>query len=131
MDKGFGIHATRDRTLRLLYLCLAASERGSRGPPAKLSCYSYILRLLYLGWQWKELPVEIDRRGRPEIHYTRIYYGFPGWQANGCSDAIFEGSVFPLAQDDRLDISGIHGDGTTSTWDVVSIGRPQEAQKNM
>jgi hypothetical protein len=32
-----------------------------------------ILRLLNLGCQWKELPIERDWRGRPEIHYTRIY----------------------------------------------------------
>jgi transposase len=35
--------------------------------------FNYILRLLYLGCQWKELPIERDWRGRPEIHYTRIY----------------------------------------------------------
>jgi hypothetical protein len=36
------------------------------------------------------------------------------WQAEGCFDAIFEGSVFRLGQDDRLDITVIHGDGTTT-----------------
>jgi transposase len=56
--------------------------------------FNYILRLLYLGCQWKELPIEKDRQGRPEIHYTRIYRAFRRWQADGCFDAIFEGSVF-------------------------------------
>jgi hypothetical protein len=32
------------------------------------------LRLLYSGCQWKELPLEKDRQGRPEIHYTRMVY---------------------------------------------------------
>ena len=72
------------------------------------------MRLLYLGCQWKELPIETDRQGRPEIHYTRIYRAFRRWQADGCFDAIFEGSVFRLGQDDRLDITVIHGDGTTT-----------------
>jgi len=64
--------------------------------------------------QWKDLPIEKDRQGRPEIHYTRIYRAFRRWQADGCFDAIFEGSVFKLHQDDRLDITVIHGDGTTT-----------------
>jgi transposase len=36
---------------------------GSRGPAPKLSLhaiFNYILRLLYLGCQWKELPIEKD-----------------------------------------------------------------------
>src|SRR3984893_7243891 len=57
---------------------------GSRGPAPKLtlhSVFNYILRALYLGCQWKELPIEKDQQGRPEIHYTRIYRAFRRWQA--------------------------------------------------
>src|ERR1700676_962943 len=68
--------------------------------------------MLYLGCQWKELPIEKDRQGRAEIHYTRIYRAFRRWQVDGCFDAIFAGSVFRLHQDDRLDTTVIHGDGT-------------------
>ncbi|CAE6876555.1 hypothetical protein R69746_08813 [Paraburkholderia aspalathi] len=92
-------------------------SKGRRGPAKKLSfhaIFNYILRLLYSGCQWKELPIEKDRQGRPEIHYTRIYRAFRRWQADGCFDAIFEGSVFRLRQDDRLDTTVIHGDGTTT-----------------
>ncbi len=49
---------------------------GRRGPPPKLGLFkifNYILQLLYLGCQWKELPIDKDGEGRPEIHYTRIY----------------------------------------------------------
>jgi transposase len=54
-------------------------SKGRRGPARKLSAHSifnYILRLLYLGCQWKELPIDKDRHGHPEIHYTRIYRAF-------------------------------------------------------
>src|SRR5258708_7155203 len=90
---------------------------GRRGPAPKLSSHAicnYILRLLYLGCLWKELPIGKDRQGRPEIHYTRIYRAFRRWQADGCLDAIFEGSVFRLHPDDRLDTSILHGDRTTT-----------------
>src|SRR5882762_10248766 len=92
-------------------------SRGTRGPASKLSphaIFNYILKLLYLGRQWKELPIEKDRDGRPEIHHTRIYRAFRRWEAQGCIAAIFAGSVLKLHQAELLDISIIHGDGTTT-----------------
>ena len=92
-------------------------SNGSRGPIPKLSLlkiFNYILQLLYLGCQWKELPIDKDGEGRPEIHYTRIYRVFRRWEADGCMDAIFAGSVLKLHADGRLDITVIHGDGTTT-----------------
>ena len=49
---------------------------GRRGPAPKLSLYkifNYALKILYLGCQWKELPIDKDDEGQPETHYTRIY----------------------------------------------------------
>jgi transposase len=91
--------------------------RGRRGPPFKLSLhaiFNYVLRLLYLGCQWKELPIEKGKDGRPEIHYTRIYRAFRRWIVDGCFAAIFKGSVLTLAQHDLLDTTVVHGDGTTT-----------------
>ena len=90
---------------------------GSRGPQPKLSLhaiFNYILKLLCLGCQWKELPIEKNKDGRPETHYIRIYRAFRRYEAHGCFDAIFEGSVSQLHQKEYLDISVIHGDGTTT-----------------
>ena len=89
----------------------------SRGPAPKLpmhSVFNYILQVLYLGCQWKELPIKRDRDGRPEIHYTRIYSAFRKWQADGCFDAIFADSVSTLHHAHLLDTAVIHGDGTTT-----------------
>ena len=90
---------------------------GRRGPQPNLSLhaiFNYILKLLYLGCQWRELPIEKTKTGRPEIHYTSIYRAFRRYEAQRCFDAIFEGSVLLLHQRDYLDISVIHGDGTTT-----------------
>jgi transposase len=76
--------------------------------------FNYILQSLYLGCQWKELPIEKDQEGRPEIHYTRIYGAFRRWQADGCFEAVFAGSVLKLHQANLLDTTVIHGDGTTT-----------------
>jgi DNA-binding PadR family transcriptional regulator len=75
---------------------------GSRGPASKLGfhkIFNYILQQLYLGCQWKELSIEKDGEGRPEIHYTRIYSAWRRWEADGCIDAILTGSVAQLHQD--------------------------------
>jgi transposase len=92
-------------------------SRGRRGPPPTLSLhkiFNYILQLLYMGCQWKMLPIERNAKGVPEIHYTRIYRAMRRWQANGFIDKIFAGSVRKLHQDQLLDLTVIHGDGTTT-----------------
>jgi transposase len=90
---------------------------GMRGPAPKLKphvVFNYILQFLYMGCQWKQLPIEKDAQGKPEIHYSRIYNSFRRWHADGCIDAIFTGSVLTLKQTGHLDTSVIHGDGTTT-----------------
>jgi transposase len=90
---------------------------GRRGPVPKLSLhalFNYILKLLYLGCQWKELPIAKDAEGRPEIHYTRIYATLRPWQAGSCFDIIFTVMVLNLRQTSLLDVAIIHGDGTTT-----------------
>ena len=59
---------------------------GRRGPAPKLSLhtlFNYILKLLYLGCQWKELPIGKDATGRREIDHSRIWRTFRRWVANG------------------------------------------------
>ena len=90
---------------------------GSRGPQPKLSLhaiFNYILKLLYLGCQWKELPIARDENGQPEIHYTRIYRAFRRLEFHGCFEDIFTASVSLLHEKKYLDTSVIHGDGTTT-----------------
>jgi transposase len=90
---------------------------GRRGPAPTLGLhkiFNYILQLLYMGCQWKALPIEKNDEGRPEIHYTRIYRVLRRWQADGCIDRIFAGSVHKLHQDQLLGLTVIHGDGTTT-----------------
>jgi hypothetical protein len=70
--------------------------------------------MLYLGCQWKALPIDKDPVGRPEIHPTSVYRIFRRWTADGCLDAILLGSVCKLHEDQLLDRSVIHGDGTTT-----------------
>jgi hypothetical protein len=81
--------------------------------------FNYILQLLHMECQWKSLPIE-KNDGRPEIHCTRIYRAVRRWQAAGCMDAIFAGSVNQLHQDRWCDLTVIHGDGTHLKRDKVA-----------
>jgi transposase len=76
--------------------------------------FNYILQVLYMGCQWKMLPIETNAKGLPEIHPTRIYRMMRRWQADGSIDRLFAGSVDQLHHDQLLDLSTIHGDGTTT-----------------
>ena len=90
-------------------------SRGRRGPAPTLALhtiFNYILQLLYTGCHWKALPIKMNAKGCPEIHYTRIYRILRRWQADGCIDRIFAGAARKLHVDGRLDLSVIHGDGT-------------------
>jgi transposase len=90
---------------------------GRRGAAPKLSLhkiFNYVLKHVYLGCQWKELPIGEDGEGRLETQYTRIYRIWRRWVDDGCIDAIFVGSVLRLHQDGFLDTTFIHGDGTTT-----------------
>ncbi len=90
---------------------------GTSGPLPKLSLhaiFNYILRLLYMGCHWEQLPIEKDVNGQPEIHCTRIYRMFRFWEAEGCFEAIFTASVWILHCMGLLDTRIVHGDGTTT-----------------
>ncbi|WP_328807246.1 transposase [Paraburkholderia elongata] len=67
-------------------------SRGRRGPAPTLAMhtiFNYVLQLLYTGCQWKALPNRMNAKGRPEIHYTRIYRALRRWEADGYIDRIF------------------------------------------
>lgn len=89
----------------------------TRGRPYKVSrhkIFNYILKFLYMGCQWKMLPIDKDSTGRPEIHYSQIFRIFQCWLRCGSLVRIFENSVFYLHTLDFLDTSITHGDGTTT-----------------
>lgn len=91
--------------------------KKSYGPSYKIplfKIFNYILYVLYTGCQWKMIPIEKDKTGKPEIHYTRIFRIFQKWEKHGSFVNIFENSVFRLHEKGLIDASVIHGDGTTT-----------------
>ena len=76
--------------------------------------FNYILKFLYMGCQWKMLPIERDATGRPEIHYSQVFRVFQSWLKCDTLLKIFEDSVLILDRENLLDTSVTHGDGTTT-----------------
>jgi transposase len=88
-----------------------------RGPKCKLGyhrVFNLILWLLYTGMQWKCLPIPHDAQGKPAIHYTTVYKVFARWADDGSLWHAFVASVAHLATEKHLDLSVLHGDGTTT-----------------
>jgi transposase len=88
-----------------------------RGPCCKIGywkVFNYILKVLYTGIQWKELPIEKDETGKPEIHYTAIFKQYANWSDDGSLKKAFEASVQRLSNEKDLDVSILHGDGTNT-----------------
>lgn len=87
------------------------------GPKRKLDWHTivnYILLFLYMGCQWKTLPIKKGADGKPEIHYSNLHRAFVFLTERGVIAAIFAASVSRLNEAKLLDVSVIHGDGTTT-----------------
>jgi transposase len=85
-----------------------------RGPKCKIGyhkVFNYLLKVLYTGIQWKELPIERGVNGKAEIHYTGVFKLFGRWSEDGSLERAFIASVERLDQAKQLDLSLLHGDG--------------------
>jgi len=88
-----------------------------RGPRCKLGYhkpFNYILKVLYTGMQWKELPIGKGLEGKAEIHYTGIFKLFARWAEDGSLEQAFIASVQYLDEKKKLDLSLLHGDGSNT-----------------
>jgi hypothetical protein len=88
-----------------------------RGPKCKIGYhkpFNYILKVLYTGMQWKELPIKPGPDGKSEIHYTGIYKLFADWADDGSLKKAFIASVKHLSDEKKLDLSLLHGDGSNT-----------------
>ena len=104
------------------------------GRPPSISSFkrfNYIMTFLYTGCQWHMLPIEKNADGKPEIHYTSIFKQFKKWAWGGAILKIFENSVVTLNKYGLLDLSILHGDGTTTMAKKGGDGLGYSGHKHM
>lgn len=88
-----------------------------RGPKCKIGYhkpFNYILKVLYTGMPWKELPIDKDHAGHAELHYTGVFKLFARWAEDGSLERAFIASVKQLDEAHKLDLSLLHGDGSNT-----------------
>jgi len=88
-----------------------------RGPQCKIGYhkpFNYILKVLYTGMQWKELPIAPGPEGKAELHYTGVFKLFARWAEDGSLERAFMASVKHLDAARKLDLSLLHGDGSNT-----------------
>jgi len=89
------------------------------GPKPKIpACkmFNYILHVMHTGCQWQLLQrcIDKDATGQAEIHYTNVFKQFKRWSVDGSLKRVFENTVLRLHQSHLLDLTVLHGDGTTT-----------------
>jgi hypothetical protein len=92
-------------------------SRPKRGPQCKLGyhkSFTYLLKVLYTGMQWQELPIDKDPEGKAELHYTGVFKLFARWAKDGSLERAFLASVKYLDEAKQLDLSLLHGDGSNT-----------------
>lgn len=92
--------------------CLSMPQRGPECKIGYWKAFNYILKVLYTGMQWEELPIGKGENGKPELHYTGIYKLYAKWSDDGSLLKAFEASVQYLCGKKKLDVSVLHGDGS-------------------
>ena len=88
-----------------------------RGPQCKIGYhkpFNYILKVLYTGMQWKEVPIAPGPEGKAELHYTGVFKLFARWAEDGSLERAFLASVKHVDAARKLDLSLLHGDGSNT-----------------
>ena len=88
-----------------------------RGPQCKIGYhkpFNSILKVLYTGMQWKELPIDKEPAGPAELHSTGVFKLFARWAKDGSLERAFIASVKHLDAAHKLDLSLLHGDGSNT-----------------
>ena len=96
-----------------------------RGPRCKIGYHrlvNLILWVLSTGMQWKCVPILNGPTGRPEIHDTNVYRAFAKWADDGSLAQAFIASVAHLADEKKLDVRVLHGDGTNTVAKKGAMG---------
>ena len=88
-----------------------------RGPQCKLGShkpFNSLLKVLYTGRQWKELPIDKGADGKAEMHYPGIFNLCSRWAEEGAVEQAVSAAVPPLADEKKWDLSVRHGDGSNT-----------------
>jgi len=93
---------------------LSLPKRGPQGKIGSHQPFTSLLKVLYPGRQWQELPIDKDAAGHAELHYTGVFKLLARWAEDGSLERAFSASVKQLDEAHKLDLSLLHGDGSNT-----------------
>jgi len=80
------------------------------GPSTRISIYrifNYVLYVLHTGMQWYNL--------KPQgVGWQAVYHHHLRWSKDSSYQRIFEASLIWLKENDKLDLTALHGDGSNA-----------------
>ena len=110
-----------------LFPHLSMPTRGPKGHLGYYRVFHLILWGLSTGRPWQGVPVPPDPSGTPAMHSTTVYTGCAKWADDGSLWQAFLASVRPLAAEQHLDTSVLHGDGTNTVAKKGGMGLATQA----
>ena len=95
---------------------LSISTLGRKPKVSFFKLFNYIMFVLHTGCQWSSLIKVIDKNkdGTCEINYTNVFRWFKRWSSDESWVSLFTSTVVRLHKNNKLDLSILHGDGTSS-----------------
>jgi transposase len=121
------VQLTEPEFKEFIFPHLSMPKRGSTCKLGDHRLFNLILWVLYTGMPWKCLPMPKDATGKPELHYTNVYRAFAKWADDGSLQQAFTASVRYLADEKKLDLRVLHGDGTNTVAKKGAMGSATRA----
>jgi hypothetical protein len=89
---------------------LSKARRGYVSKQPRYKIFNYVLRKLYTGCQWEEVPIEKDETGQPEMSWQVPRYHFYKWSRDGSLQRLCDAGVLSIKYE--LNLSALNLDGS-------------------
>jgi transposase len=115
---------------------ITVAKRGFESKIPLHKVFNYLLKQLYTGCQWKELPIdpEPDNPEKKEISWHAIYYHYRKWSRDGSLERVFQGSIMMIIDDlnlSELNLDGSHVIAKKGGENVAYQGRKKAKTTNI
>ena len=115
---------------------ISVAKRGFESKIALYKVINYVLKKLYTGCQWKEVPIspDPDNPEKKEISWHAVYYHYRKWSRDGSLEKVWQGSIMTIAADlnlSELNLDGSHAIAKKGGEAVAYQGRKKAKTTNI
>lgn len=115
---------------------ISVAKRGFESKIALYKVFNYVLKKLYTGCQWKEVPLgpDPDNPEKQEISWHAVYYHYRKWSRDGSLEKVWQGSIMTIVADlnlSELNLDGSHAIAKKGGQSVAYQGRKKAKTTNI